>query len=322
MDAPFYTYALLDPRKPGSFVYGEYRFDFEPFYIGKGKGKRMYVHNETWALKKKTRKNNKIKSIIDDGYNHITVKISDYLLEKDALENEIRLISEIGRLDNNTGILTNHTDGGDGVSGHKHSYETRQKLTKISTGKKQSKETIRRRMIKSKGRILPKEQIEQMVKTRAMNGKKYTDIQKKRMSDAHRGKKLAESTKKLMSISRTGDHNHMFGKKHTEEACKKMSEKKAGKEVSIKNKESKKRAWSERERYLITDPNKNIIKCGNLKQFCREHYLNLNTMQHAFWKGVKTKCGWTIVRIGIKSPSRLISQSPQLTETSSLTCTQ
>ena len=40
----FYVYLYLDPRKPCDYNYGEYNFDYEPFYVGKGSGKRMYDH--------------------------------------------------------------------------------------------------------------------------------------------------------------------------------------------------------------------------------------------------------------------------------------
>ena len=39
-DNKFYVYVYLDPRKPGSFKFGEYEFDYEPFYVGKGKKNR------------------------------------------------------------------------------------------------------------------------------------------------------------------------------------------------------------------------------------------------------------------------------------------
>jgi len=40
----FYVYALLDPRKPGRYVYETWEFDHEPFYVGKGSGNRIICH--------------------------------------------------------------------------------------------------------------------------------------------------------------------------------------------------------------------------------------------------------------------------------------
>lgn len=40
----FYVYVYLDPRKPGKYKYGEYEFDYEPFYVGKGTGRRIRNH--------------------------------------------------------------------------------------------------------------------------------------------------------------------------------------------------------------------------------------------------------------------------------------
>ena len=40
-----YVYVYLDPRKPGIFEYGDYKFDYEPFYVGYGSQQtRMRAH--------------------------------------------------------------------------------------------------------------------------------------------------------------------------------------------------------------------------------------------------------------------------------------
>jgi hypothetical protein len=43
-ESVFYVYAILDPRKPGHFRYGHFKFEYEPIYIGKGNGKRSLAH--------------------------------------------------------------------------------------------------------------------------------------------------------------------------------------------------------------------------------------------------------------------------------------
>ena len=64
----FYIYAYLDPSKPGCFEYDDFCLLFEPFYIGKGSGNRIYNHMRKSELIKNTYKSNKINKILSKGF--------------------------------------------------------------------------------------------------------------------------------------------------------------------------------------------------------------------------------------------------------------
>jgi hypothetical protein len=112
----FYVYIYLDPRKNGMFNYPQIDklFEFEPFYIGKGRGNRINMGIK--ESKKDYYKNRKIRSMIKDGYFPIALKIFKNLTEKESLEKEIYLIKVIGRMDLSLGPLCNLTDGGEGTT--------------------------------------------------------------------------------------------------------------------------------------------------------------------------------------------------------------
>ena len=40
----YYVYVYLDPRKQGIYKYDNFEFNYEPFYIGKGKNNRCNRH--------------------------------------------------------------------------------------------------------------------------------------------------------------------------------------------------------------------------------------------------------------------------------------
>lgn len=88
----YYTYAYL-------------REDGTPYYIGKGKGRRAYNRNCKSA------------HMPDNKDNIIFLKTN--LTEEEAFIHEIYMIAVLGRKDNNTGILRNMTDGGEGFSSKK-----------------------------------------------------------------------------------------------------------------------------------------------------------------------------------------------------------
>ena len=129
----FYVYVYLDPRKPGDYVYGEYHFDYEPFYVGKGNGNRAYGHLN--GNKYNPHFHNKIKKIQKiTGQDPIVVLYREQLFENIAMEFEPHMIKTIGRKDLKLGPLCNLTNGGDGVSGHITSDETKRKQSEKKKG--------------------------------------------------------------------------------------------------------------------------------------------------------------------------------------------
>jgi len=94
------------------------------------------------------------------------------LTNEEAIRHEIYLISVLGRKDLGTGILRNLTDGGEGT--HNVSPLSRQKMSEAQKGN-------------TKGRNV-----------------KWSDEDKKRMSEQRKGRKLSEETKRKMSAVRKG----------------------------------------------------------------------------------------------------------------------
>lgn len=144
-----YTYIYLDPRKPGQYFYEEFSFDYEPFYVGKGTGKRILAHLEYAKDTESVRsKHNisRIRKILEEGLEPVILKVLDNVSNEEALELEARLIKLIGRLDKGEGSLLNFTDGGgrslgnNGLVDFHHKEETKQKISKTSKGHKKSEE--------------------------------------------------------------------------------------------------------------------------------------------------------------------------------------
>ena len=120
----YYVYVLLNPLKPGIYEYDEYKFEYEPFYVGKGKGKRKYetIRDQRNPLKKAI-----ITNIRNNNESPLRIIIKNELDECSAFELEKLLIKLIGKKIAELGPLTNFTDGGDGSSGYKQSKETLEK---------------------------------------------------------------------------------------------------------------------------------------------------------------------------------------------------
>lgn len=104
-------------------------------------------------------------------------------------EKEKEFIALYGRRDNNTGILVNLTDGGEGVQIHRSDeWRLKQRLAKL--GKKQSHELVAKRMAGRKGY---KHSTDTIAKIRLKNtGKRYVGV------------KRTEEQKLKLSLDRKG----------------------------------------------------------------------------------------------------------------------
>jgi hypothetical protein len=101
-----------------SLVYVDCKPDGIPFYVGKGSLARI-------KNTKRNKHHSNICSKYPDWYRGIAFANS----ESDCNAKEIELIAKFGRNDLGQGTLVNWTNGGEGTVGHKHSCETKQKMS-------------------------------------------------------------------------------------------------------------------------------------------------------------------------------------------------
>lgn len=113
----YYIYVYLDTRKKGSYSFGDFHFEYEPFYIGKGVNERYLTHLRIANGSRKGKNNlivTKIKSILNDGFEPKIIKIIEGLTKYNYDSYEISTIKLIGKSCDGLGPLLNTTDGGDG----------------------------------------------------------------------------------------------------------------------------------------------------------------------------------------------------------------
>ena len=198
----FYVYVFLDSTKPGEWIYEDLKFDFEPFYIGKGTSDRMI----TSKCDKKTFKSNKIKSIKEKGGEVISMKVFENLTIEESIKIEIELIKKIGRRDLDLGPLTNLTGGGEGRLNGRNSPESIEKArqTVLANNNK----------LREQGHdFSPSE--ETRMKLRAANlGEKNPMY----------GKTHSDEFKERQSLRMIGSNHPKFGKKLSEETLRLVRE--------------------------------------------------------------------------------------------------
>jgi hypothetical protein len=193
----YYTYAYL-------------REDKTPYYIGKGKGNRVY------KKRNKGVKPPKDKSRI--------IFLKQNLTEEDAFKHEIYMIVVLGRIDLGTGILHNRTYGGEGASGFIHSEETKIKLSEAHKGEKNH----------NYGKNFSEEHRRKI--SEAHKGRTHSEESRRNMSEAHKGKTFSEEHKRKISEVKKGENHYLYGKTHSEETKIKMSKTRKGKTFSEEHK--------------------------------------------------------------------------------------
>jgi hypothetical protein len=121
-------------------------FEFEPFYVGKGKGRRFErTYKEAIANRGTKHRHNKIRSIVKHGLEPIIIKVFKDISEQEAFAKEVELIEAFKP------YLTNLTNGGDGSSGHVKTEESKHKASvtckKIWTEEKKKEQSEKMKAI-------------------------------------------------------------------------------------------------------------------------------------------------------------------------------
>ena len=171
MSFVYYVYAYIRSSESDSGSAGT------PYYIGKGKGRRLYEKH---------------------GINIPTDKQYIVILEKNlsevgAFALERKLIRMWGRIDNGTGVLRNRTDGGEGSSGAriKHSPESNAKRSATLKGRKKGPNSSEHNKNISKSK-------------KGVPGKPQSEESRLKNSQSNKGRIVSEDTAKKISLSKLG----------------------------------------------------------------------------------------------------------------------
>lgn len=169
-----------------AYLYRHIRLDKnEPFYIGIGSDHTFKRARE------QARRNALWKRIVAKTAYEVEI-LFDGLTFEEAKLKEIEFIKLYGRINLNTGTLSNMTDGGDGTLNKIFSAEYRKKLSE-----------------KAKTRTVSEDQKEKLRKYRT--GKINSPEARRKISIANTGKKLKQCNIDLLKL-RVGDKNPAYGK--------------------------------------------------------------------------------------------------------------
>ena len=174
LEINFYVYAYLRNKNSITGIIGT------PYYIGKGRGKRMFNKHYVMPTDK----------------NYIVI-LEQNLTEIGAFAIERRLIRWWGRKDIRTGILNNLTDGGEGTSGRILSDNSKSAISFALLNKPKSESHKKKLSKAAKGRIVSLITREKMGIAR--RGRTFSEESSRKKSDAQKGKPRFHKTRGIPS---------------------------------------------------------------------------------------------------------------------------
>ena len=188
----FYVYAYLREHDSKTAKAGT------PFYIGKGCKKRAWSKHHGYVR-------------VPTNPNMILI-LAAGLDRYEANDMEIRLIRYYGRKDQNTGILINLTNGGEGTYGVIRSEETRKRISEARKGRAPWNKGKKGSQVPwNKGKKGSQVPWNKGIKGEASHmhgkvphnkGKHHTEEAKRKISLARKGKPQSEKHKKALALAR------------------------------------------------------------------------------------------------------------------------
>ncbi len=197
-------------------VYEHWRTDTNaPFYVGKGKLQRARS-----MCGRSARHSRVVAKAKRDGFEIVVKIVEENLPEESAFAFEKMRISYWRSL----GVeLVNHTDGGEGQTGLKHTEASRRKMSEgrrgernHNYGKTHSTDTREKIAAKARGRTVSEDAKKKL--SARFSGENNPMYGVRRTGWTH-----SEETRLKMSASQTGEKHAMYGRKHTPEALAKIA---------------------------------------------------------------------------------------------------
>lgn len=267
----YYVYVLLNTLNPGKFSFGEFCFDYEPFYVGMGNKRRAKLHFTKTELDRKhnVEKNDLILKIINETGDYPLIEyMHERISQEEASLEEKKFIKLIGRKDFNEGPLLNKTDGGEGF--HRLNESSKRKIGDSRRGDKHP----------LYGKALTKETKRRISKS--LSGEKHPNFGvswskevKNNMSNGAKNRVYTKEGLKKLSQAKMGDRNPFYGKHHSEETKAILREKCPRKQHSEKEKAKRQKSMA----FLYQDEEHlKKLSNGQFSRSCNDIRTTLTTL--------------------------------------------